>query len=99
SYFPGLGLLKVVGLVIFVWNKRMSPKRAARLLAGAGVAALAIIAVVGVVVIRGHQRQQILRQGLALVPGSLLHAKNFHWTQMKGDEKQWELVAGDASYS
>lgn len=34
-----------------------------------------------------------------LIPGSLLHAHNFHWTQMKAGEQQWVLSARDANYS
>src|SRR5690242_10940099 len=33
------------------------------------------------------------------MPGSLLHAHNFHWTQMKAGELQWVLTARDASYA
>src|SRR5262249_20168570 len=36
---------------------------------------------------------------IGLVPNALLHARNFHWTQMKGAEKEWVLTARDASYS
>jgi LPS export ABC transporter protein LptC len=34
-----------------------------------------------------------------MMPGALLHAHNFHWTQMKGDQNQWVLKARDASYA
>ncbi len=34
-----------------------------------------------------------------LIPGSFLHAHNFHWTQIKGGEQQWVLTARDANYS
>jgi LPS export ABC transporter protein LptC len=77
----------------------MSPKRIAKLLALAGTVALAVILTVTVIVVRHRSAKQALTTVAGLVPGSLLHAHNFHWTQMKGDQSQWVLKAGDASYS
>jgi LPS export ABC transporter protein LptC len=78
----------------------MSPRRIARLLAGVGAVALGAIVLVTVVVV--HHRstgKKLVTVAVGLVPGSLLHAHNFHWTQMKGDQSQWVLKAKDASYS
>jgi len=78
----------------------MSPRRIAKLLAGFGAVALAVILTVTVVVVRHRAAGQ--KPGaavLGLLPGTLLHAHNFHWTQMKGNQSQWVLKATDASYS
>ena len=77
----------------------MSPRRIARALAGFGIVALLILLGVTVWVVRHRQDAQALQRAAGLVPGSLLHAHNFHWTQMKGDKSQWVLQAGEASYS
>jgi LPS export ABC transporter protein LptC len=77
----------------------MSPRRIARLLALCGTIALAFIFVVTVIVVRQRSAQQKLQTVAAIVPGALLHAHNFHWTQMRGDQSQWVLKASDASYS
>lgn len=36
---------------------------------------------------------------VGLLPGSLHHVHNFHWTQMKSGAQQWVLTARDANYS
>jgi LPS export ABC transporter protein LptC len=77
----------------------MSPRRIARLLALFGTVALMVIVVVTVIVVRQRSAQQKLQTVAAIVPGALLHARNFHWTQMRGDQSQWVLKASDASYS
>jgi len=77
----------------------MSPRRIARLLAFFGTVALMVIVVVTVIVVRQRSAQQKLRIVAAIVPGALLHARNFNWTQMRGDQSQWVLKASDASYS
>ncbi len=77
----------------------MSPRRVAAVLAAAGVISLIVIALIAVPAIRRHAQDRALRRTLDLVPGVLLHARGFHWTQMKGDRKQWELSAREASYS
>jgi LPS export ABC transporter protein LptC len=78
----------------------MSPKRIAKILAGFGIIALGAILVVTVgVVVRRRSPQSRPSQIVGLVPGALLHARNFHWTQMKGGEKEWVLTARDASYA
>jgi len=77
----------------------MSPRRIAKVLAGVGIAALAVIVVTAVWIIKSRERErELLAHSVSVEPGSLLHAKNFHWTQMKGDKEQWELVAKEASY-
>jgi len=77
----------------------MSPKRIARALAGFGVVALLILLSVTVWVVRHRQDAQAIQKVVGLVPGSLLHAHNFHWTQMKAGQRQWVLTAADASYA
>ena len=64
-----------------------------------GVLTLVALAVAAVWVVRNRDRDRLIRQAVKLAPNSLLHAQNFHWTQMKGVQKQWELRASDARYS
>ncbi len=78
----------------------MSPRRIAKLLAGFGAIALAAILAVTVVVVRHRAAGQKLGEAaIGLLPGTLLHAHNFHWTQMKGNASQWVLQAKEANYS
>jgi LPS export ABC transporter protein LptC len=77
----------------------MSPRRIAKLLAVFGAIALMAILIVTVRVVRERSAQQKLETVAAIVPGALLHAHNFHWTQMRGGQSQWVLKAKDASYS
>ncbi len=77
----------------------MSPRRLAKLLAGLGSVVLAAVLVVTVWVVRHRTGQQLIKEAASVIPGSLLSARNFHWTQMKGDQKQWELTARQASFS
>ena len=77
----------------------MSPRRIAKALAVFGTVALAAIVVVTVWVVRHRTAAQKLTSAAGLVPGALLHARNFHWTQMKGNQSQWVLTAKDATYS
>jgi lipopolysaccharide export system protein LptC len=77
----------------------MSPRRVARILAGVGGVALVAIAIVTVWVVHHRKDVKALTNAAGLLPGALLHARNFHWTQMKGDQSQWTLQAKDASYS
>ncbi|HTT78009.1 MAG TPA: LPS export ABC transporter periplasmic protein LptC [Candidatus Binataceae bacterium] len=77
----------------------MSPRRIARVLAGAGAVTLVAIMVVTVWVVHHRKDVKALTSAAGLVPGALLHARNFHWTQMKGDQSQWTLHAKDASYA
>jgi hypothetical protein len=67
----------------------MSPKRIARILAWIGAVVLCAVMVVAVKVVRHRSAKQQLASNAAIVPDALLHAHNFHWTQMKGDENQW----------
>jgi LPS export ABC transporter protein LptC len=77
----------------------MSPRRIAKALAVVGIAALTVIVVAAAWIIksREHEREQ-LAHSVSVEPGSLLHARHFHWTQMKGDKEQWELTSSEASY-
>src|SRR5437762_133139 len=77
----------------------MSPRRIARALAGFGIVALLVLLGVTVWVVRHREDAQALRKVAGLVPGALLHAHNFHWTQMKAGQRQWVLTAADASYA
>src|ERR1700674_774333 len=77
----------------------MSPRRLAKLLAGLGSVVLAAVLIITVWVVRHRTGQQLIKEAASVVPGSMLAARNFHWTQMKGDQKQWELTARQASFS
>ncbi|GEM_PF-407889 len=78
----------------------MSPRQIARTLAGVGIAALVVIVTAAVLIIKSRERErELLALSVKVDPGSLLHAHNFHWTQMKGDKEQWELFASEANYS
>ena len=77
----------------------MSPRRIARVLASVGAVALVAILVVTVWVVRHRKDVKVLTNAAGLLPGALMHARNFHWTQMKGDQSQWILQAKDASYA
>ena len=77
----------------------MSPRRIAKFLAGFGAIALVILLVATVWIVRHRSATQVLQTAAGLVPGTLLRAHNFHWTQMKAGERQWVLTAGEADYS
>ena len=77
----------------------MSPRRIAKVLALFGSVALGVILIVTVWVVRHRTSERKLVSAAGLLPSSLLHARNFHWTQMKGETNQWVLAAKDASYS
>lgn len=77
----------------------MSARRIARALAMLGTVALAAIVIVTVYIVRHRSLERNLETVAGVVPGALLHAHNFHWTQMKGGQSQWVLKARDATYS
>lgn len=77
----------------------MSPRRIAKALAGFGAVALAVLLITTVWIVRHRSATQVLQSVAGIVPGTLLHAHNFHWTQMKAGEREWVLTAGEASYS
>ena len=77
----------------------MSPRRIAKFLAGFGALALVILLVATIWIVRHRSATQVLQTAAGLVPGTLLRAHNFHWTQMKAGERQWVLTAGEADYS
>lgn len=60
---------------------------------------LAAIMVATVWVVHHRKDVKTLTNVAGLLPGALLHARNFHWTQMRGDQSQWTLQAKDASYA
>ncbi len=77
----------------------MSPRRIAKALALFGSIALGAILIVTIWVVKHRTSGRKLVSAAGLLPTSLLHARNFHWTQMKGETNQWVLAAKDASYS
>jgi LPS export ABC transporter protein LptC len=78
----------------------LSPRRIARLLAGVGAIALVLLLAVTVVVVRHRAAGSKLAVAVTgVIPGALLHAHNFHWTQIKGSQNKWVLQAKDATYS
>ena len=77
----------------------MSPRRIAKFLAGFGAIALVVLLVATIWIVRHRSATQVLQTAAGLVPGTLLRAHNFHWTQMKAGERQWVLTAGEADYS
>lgn len=77
----------------------MSPRQIAKALAGFGAVTLFILLIATVWIVRHRSATQVLQTAAGLVPGTLLRAHNFHWTQMKAGERQWVLTAGEADYS
>jgi len=77
----------------------LSPRQIAKALGGFGAVALIILLVATVWVVRHRSAVQVSETAAGLVPGTLLRAHNFHWTQMKAGERQWVLTAGEADYS
>ncbi len=76
----------------------MSPKQIAKALAGFGAVALIVLLIATVWVVRHRSAAQVLETAAGMVPGPLLRAHNFHWTQMKAGERQWVLTAREANY-
>jgi len=77
----------------------VSPRRIAKALAGFGAVALIVLLVATIWIVRHRSAAQVMQTAAGLVPGTLLRAHNFHWTQMKAGERQWVLTAGEADYS
>ena len=77
----------------------MSPRKIAKALAAFGAVALVVLLLATVWIVRHRSAGQVLETAAGLVPGTLLRAHNFHWTQMKAGERQWVLTAGEADYS
>jgi LPS export ABC transporter protein LptC len=77
----------------------LSPRRIAKFLAGFCTIALVGLLVATIWIVRHRSAEQVLQTAAGLVPGTLLRAHNFHWTQMKAGERQWVLTAGEADYS
>ncbi len=76
----------------------MSPKQIAKALSGFGAGALIVLLIATVWVVRHRSAAQVLETAAGMVPGTLLRAHNFHWTQMKAGERQWVLTAREANY-
>jgi LPS export ABC transporter protein LptC len=77
----------------------LSPRQIAKALAGFGVVAVVVLLAATVWIVRHRSVGQVAQTAAGLVPGTLLRAHNFHWTQMKAGERQWVLTAGEADYS
>jgi LPS export ABC transporter protein LptC len=77
----------------------MSPRRVAKAMAMLGAAALTLVLVVTIYVVRHRAPATTLQQVADMMPDALLHAHNLKWTQMVGGQSQWHLSAKDASYS
>lgn len=77
----------------------ITPRRVAKFLTATAMVAVVVILAAVVWIVHSRSREQrLLARGVKLVPGSLFHANNFHWTQMKGDKEQWQLRAKEADY-
>jgi LPS export ABC transporter protein LptC len=77
----------------------MSPRKIAKAMALAGGVLFCLIVAGAVWLVEHRSASQNLHDVAGLVPGALLHAGNFHWTQVKGNQQQWVLTARDASYA
>ena len=77
----------------------MTPRRIAKALATFGAIVMLALFIATVWIVRHRNSPEALQRAAGMVPGALLHARNFHWTQMKAGERQWILTATDASYS
>jgi LPS export ABC transporter protein LptC len=77
----------------------MSFRRLAKLLAWIGSSVLLAVLIVTIWVVRHRTAAQLIKQAATVVPGSMLSARNFHWTQMRGERKDWEVKAAGASFS
>jgi LPS export ABC transporter protein LptC len=77
----------------------LRPKQIAKALGAFGAIALAALVGVTYYVVHNRGATPLINTVAGLIPGSLYHVHNFHWTQMKGGEQQWVLTARDANYS
>jgi LPS export ABC transporter protein LptC len=77
----------------------LRPKQIAKALGAFGVIALAALLGMTIYVVHHRSAAPSITTLAGLIPGSLLHAHNFHWTQIKGGAQQWVLTARDANYS
>ena len=77
----------------------MSPRKIAKALGAFG--AVALIGLLGATIYVVHNRGAVplITKVAGMMPGSLYHVHNFHWTQMKGSAQQWVLTARDANYA
>jgi LPS export ABC transporter protein LptC len=77
----------------------LRPKQIAKAIAALGAVALAALVVVTYYVVHNRAAAPLISTVAGLIPGSLYHVHNFHWTQMKGGQQEWVLTAHDANYS
>ena len=80
-------------------GKHLRPKQIAKLLGAFGAITLAALVGVTYYVVHNRAAAPVIAAVAGLIPGSLYHVHNFHWTQMHGGEKEWILTARDANYS
>ena len=76
----------------------LRPRQIAKALGAFGAVALIALVGVTVYVVHNHAAVPLITKVAGMMPGSLYHVHNFHWTQMKGSEQQWILTARDANY-
>jgi len=77
----------------------LRPKQIAKALAAFGAIALATLLGLTIYVVHSRPSVTAITKFAGLIPGSLQHVHNFHWTQMKAGAQQWVLTARDANYS
>jgi LPS export ABC transporter protein LptC len=77
----------------------LRPKQIAKALGAFGAVALAALVGVTYYVVHNRAAVPLLATVAGMIPGSLYHVHNFHWTQMKAGEQEWVLSARDANYS
>ncbi len=77
----------------------MRPKQIAKALGAFGAIALAALVAVTIYVVHNRAVAPLITKVAGMIPGSLYHVHNFHWTQMKAGEQEWVLSARDANYS
>ncbi|MCL5043820.1 MAG: LPS export ABC transporter periplasmic protein LptC [Deltaproteobacteria bacterium] len=78
----------------------MRLRRVAFLLVMLGVAASLVLLVVAIRVVRRRAfAEAVQRRHVHPLANTLLHARNFDWTQVKGAQRRWVLHGTDARYS
>jgi LPS export ABC transporter protein LptC len=77
----------------------LRPKQIAKAIAALGAVALAALVGMTYYVVHNRAAAPLISTVAGLIPGSLYHVHNFHWTQMKGGQQEWVLTARDANYS
>jgi len=77
----------------------LRPKQIAKALGAFGAVAIAALLGATIYVVRNRAAIPALTTVAGLLPGSLQHVHNFHWTQIKAGAQQWVLTARDANYA